>query len=144
MTLKCSPLAFGTIRLYRWDDVEGRGGGALTVFPLGHDWEDIWLRVEMIGRGDAFFPKFSYKRGGQDDPWQSATNDGGQDFLRPQDMTPEFDPGEYWIGLFMGTALGSDRETEVAFDYFHSPQLSPLTVQTANTTTTTWGSLKQP
>ena len=86
--------------------------------------------------------------GRDESPWTDATApEIVFPFRLPYDIKPRFLPGEYWIGLFVRGGWdedGEDNEADVAFDYFHSPQLPPLTAQTANTTTTALGSLKQP
>ena len=141
MLLQYRPRPWGMAQLEWWDGLEGEGCCVAAVLS---DREDIWLRAEMIGRGAAFFPKFSYKQGGADDPWTRATNPGGRAWFLPNGITPRFDPGEYWIGLFVEGGLGPDSETQVAFDYFHSPELRPLSVDPAGASALVWASLKAP
>lgn len=116
-------------------------GNALAGPPGGH----TWLRVEFPSDIPFSQPKFFFKRGHEGDPWIDAA---GPDILFPFGLPgrikPRFRPGEYRIGLFVsGGADRADDEEEVAFDYFHSPELQTLAVETANTATTTWASLKR-
>ena len=141
MLLQYRPRPWGLAQLEWWDGLEGEGCCVAAVIS---DRDDIWLRAEMVGRDAAFFPRFSYRQGGEDDPWTSATNPDGRDWFRPNRIVPRFEPGEYWIGLFVDGGLGPDSETEVAFDYFHSPELSPLSADTVGTSTLLWAALKAP
>ena len=144
MILEYSPTVGGGMVLLTWLAGALHGGGSAQVGLTG----DTWLRVELPSDMPFTEPRFFYRQGGEEDPWIDATAPGVVfPFRLPADIIkPRFLPGEYWIGLYVdgGSAkLEGDMEVKAAFDYFHSPQLQPLAVDTGNTAATLWGSLKQ-
>ncbi len=117
------------------------GAGNLVVGSTG----DMWLRVESRSGSPLTNPRFYYRQGGDEEPWIDAMRDkGGIAFRLPRLMQPRFRSAEYSIGLVVaGGPFAVDDEEEVAFDYFHSPELAPLAAQSAGTSTTLWADLKR-
>ena len=134
-------LADGVVVLDWRVGVGTEGAGNVGVGPTG----DVWLRVELPRDMPLTQPRFFYRRGGGEESWTLATKRGGaRPFELPNNLDPRFLPGEYWIGLFATGGLVEEADEEVvAFDYFHSPEMAPLTVEPGATAATVWASLRR-
>ena len=119
------------------------GGDSAQVGLAG----DTWLRAELPADMPFTEPRFFYRQGGAEVLWIDATApDVVFPFRLPADIIkPRFLAGEYLIGLFVRGGWderAEDNEAEVAFDYFHSPEMLALTAHTGSTAATIWGSVK--
>jgi hypothetical protein len=126
----------GVLQLYFWDHLHWEPGGVLALFA---ETEDIWLRVEM-GLDLQFF----FWKDVEGQPWTPASAPNGNDFVLPATIDPRFEPGTYWIGLFVMSGQAADEEVEVAFDYFNSPELGPLPVTSSGSSALVWAAIKAP
>ncbi len=116
-----------------WWDVD-RGGGAAAVF-LDDPVEDLWLRFEH--RGDTF--GFAMRER-EDGDWEDITERFGGSFPH---MDFRFEPGSYMIGLFVTSGLEPRDGVKVAFDYFHSPEISGLDAEAHGKAAVTWAGLRR-
>ena len=142
MAMLYAPTMTGGRLILEWWVARGmEGAGNLVVGSTG----DMWLRVESRSGSPFTNPKFYYRQSGDDEPWIDAMRaKGGIAFRLPRVMEPRFRSGEYSVGLVVsGGPLAVDDEEEVAFDYFHSPEMAPLAVRPAGTSTTLWADLKR-
>ena len=142
MALTCVPgPRWDRVSLSWRDGVPLGGGGSAQVVEPG----DTWLRLEIPADMRDADPGYFYKRRAEA-PWIAAENTARIPLALPDNIDLRFLPGEYWIGLFVDGGSdkpGEGKESRVAFDYFHSPQLQPLAVHAGSTAATIWGSIKQ-
>jgi len=116
-----------------WDGGSGGGGAGTAAFQDG---EDIWMRLEHDGDDFAVLHK-----GAERDDWVDATEHMVDSFPF---IDYRFEPGSYYVGLFVTSGLEAGNDVEVAFDYFHSPELRTLTVEPGGKVALTWADMKLP
>ena len=107
------------------------GGGGTAAFGAG---EDLWMRFEH--RGDDFAV---YHKGAEQGPWIDVTARMNGSF---PNLVHRFEPGSFLVGPFVANRMGPVDTVEVAFDYFHSPELDVRGVEPAGKLASTWADLR--
>ena len=119
-----------------WADAEintAIGGGGAAAFGAG---EDLWMRFEHRGDDFAVFHKDA-----EQEPWTDVTSSMNGSF---PNLVHRFEPGSYLVGLFVANGMVPVDTVEVAFDYFHSPELDLRDIAPVGRLTTTWAELRSP